>query len=506
MPTATIPESVQKYKPDIPCVKIRDDNGKYYVYKYQSKKLKSGKWSTTNYLIGKIIPGEGFFPNKRYTKENAEKNEEAVFYDGITDVAYGPYALLMSLSSDVYDQLKECFLHEMASQIYCYALIQCVNDFTYIDQIDDYYQESILSLKFKNYSFKMGYSALSSLLHYLGSHGDLRKKFEQTLLNDSSKNIAIDGHVIRSCSNENDLAEAGYKMSQIKAPQVNVLIAFDVKTKLPLMYRTYRGSSVDKTAVISFLESRQFTGVKFIVDRGFYSQQALDLMSKDGNSYIIPVLENNKHFKRIKATLEYSSGEFVYEVERKKSSRIIYYREEIAPNKNITFYKDVDENNSKRKSYQKHIALGDSGYTQEQYEEYCEWWGVYCLESVTGNSAEEDFNDYKSRWGIETYNNYIKNDARFVNLKIQDYYVQHGFDFIMLVTGIIHQKLNAAVVSLKNANISTYDILMKSGHMRMVRNEQEKWIIHNTRNKDIELLQKLGFTPEKEYLTVDAKH
>ena len=80
------------------------------------------------------------------------------------------------------------------------------------------------------------------------------------------------------------------------------------------------------------------------------------------------------------------------------------------------------------------------------------------------------------------------------------------FDFIMLVTGIIHQKLNAAVVSLKNANISTYDILMKSGHMRMVRNEQEKWIIHNTRNKDIELLQKLGFTPEKEYLTVDAKH
>ena len=67
MPTATIPESVQKYKPDIPCVKIRDDNGKYYVYKYQSKKLKSGKWSTTNYLIGKIIPGEGFFPNKRYT-------------------------------------------------------------------------------------------------------------------------------------------------------------------------------------------------------------------------------------------------------------------------------------------------------------------------------------------------------------------------------------------------------------------------------------------------------
>ena len=82
---------------------------------------------------------------------------------------------------------------------------------------------------------------------------------------------------------------------------------------------------------------------------------------------------------------------------------------------------------------------------------------------------------------------------------IQDCCVQHGFDFIMLVTGIIHQKLNDAVLKLGNPNISTYDVLIKAGHMRMVQADQNKWVIHNTRTKDIELLEAMGFTPDKEY-------
>ena len=126
-----------------------------------------------------------------------------------------------------------------------------------------------LCMVFKHYSFKMGYSALSVLLHELGMKGNPVKAFEQSLIDDSSKDIAIDGHVIRSCSELNDLAESGYKMSTIKAPQENLLIAYDIKNKMPVMYRSFRGSSVDKVSVVEFLESRKFTDTKFVVDRGF---------------------------------------------------------------------------------------------------------------------------------------------------------------------------------------------------------------------------------------------
>ena len=494
---SSIPESVLQYVP-CKCCRIRDDGGVYRVYKYSSIKLPSGKWSSDyGYLIGKILPEKGFFPNKRYLKE-LESQGIVSFPDGITDVAYGQYALLIHLSKNVLEKLETFFPFEKAAQIYTYAVILCANGFLHMDQIDDFFQESFLSILYRNYAFKMGYSALSSLLRELGSKGSAVRAFEQSLIDSSSKNIAIDGHVIRSCSVENDLAEPGYKMGSLKAPQTNLLIAYDIKKMVPLMYRTYRGSSVDKQSVLDLLQSHAFSGTKFVVDRGFYSKAVLEVMSQNGNCYIIPVPSSNKHLKRIKRTLSYSSGEFVYKSGRKDSARIVYYEEPIDKNTRIIVYKDEDENNSKRKSYKQMMDLGENNYTQENYEKYCDWWGVYYLETTSSGSASEVYSDYKRRWSIETYNNYIKNDVDFNDLKLQDYYVAHGFDFIMLVTGLIHSKLNEAVKTLACSSISTFDVLVKAGHMRMIL-EEDEWRLRNTRSKDLELLQKMGFVPQKTY-------
>ena len=66
---SSLPEEVTRYKP-CKCARIRNDGGIYRVYKYSAVKLASGEWSSDyGYLIGKIIPGEGFFPNKGYQKE-----------------------------------------------------------------------------------------------------------------------------------------------------------------------------------------------------------------------------------------------------------------------------------------------------------------------------------------------------------------------------------------------------------------------------------------------------
>lgn len=494
---SSIPEQILKHVP-CKCCRIRNDGDIYRVYKYNSVKLPSGQWSSDwGYLIGKIIPDQGFVPNKRYLKE-LEIAEKPHFSDGITDVAYGQYALLMHLSSDILDKLKACFPIERAIQIYSYAIIMAANGFRYIDQIDDFYQESILSIEYQKYAFKMGHVALSNLLSDLGKRGERINAFEQSLIDQSSKNIAIDGHVIRSCSNENDLAEPGYKMNALKAPQVNLLIAYDVENNLPLIYRTYRGSSVDKRSVVEFLESRSFSGVKFIVDRGFYSEQVLEMMSNNNNCYIIPLPSNNNNFKRIKKNLSYSSGEFVYKTGKRDCSRIVYYEERIDDKTRIIVYKDEDENNSKRKSYKQMIDLGENNYTQENYDKYCDWWGVYFLQTNANGSASEIYADYKNRWAIETFNNYIKNDAHFNYLKIQDYYVQHGFDFIMLITGLIHSRLNESVKKLNKSSISTFDILIKAAHMRMVR-ENEEWKLRNIRTKDLNILSEMGFTPRASY-------
>ena len=144
------------------------------------------------------------------------------------------------------------------------------------------------------------------------------------------------------------------------------------------------------------------------------------------------------------------------------------------------------------------MDAGEEGYTQEKYDEYCQWWGVYFLQTNTEESAPDVFRDYKHRWSIETYNNYIKNDGEFRNLKIQDYYVEQGFNFVMLVTGLIHSRLNEAVRKLGRASLSTIDVLIRAGHMRMVK-DGDVWNLRNTRTKDLQLLAELKFAPEKSY-------
>ena len=492
---SSIPEEIRQHIPG-KCCRIQKVNGTYYVYKYSSVKLASGKWSSDyGYCIGKILPDRGFIPNKRYLRE-AEEQNAAAFSDSMTDVAYGQYELLRALTPDILARLCKVFPAKRAAQIYCYAMIMCVNGFLHVDQIDEFYRESVLPLYYDDLSFKMGYTALSSLLKELGMKGNPVRTFEQWLIDECSGNVAIDGHVVRSASENNALAEPGYKYNELKESQVNILIAYDAKRKSPVLYRTFRGSSNDNVSAVELLESRKFSNVKFIVDAGFYSETMIRLMSQDGNTYIIPRKTSCKEFKRIKKTLEYSSGEFVYAVGKNDSARIVYYEEHIDEHTRLIVFKDMDENNSKRKNYKRLMDLGEGNYTQENYDRLCDWWGVYVLQTTTDEPASEVYADYKSRWGIETYNNYVKNDAGFMGLKFQNYYEQRGFDFIMLVTGLMHSALNDAVKSLGKSSISTFDVLIKAGHMRMVL-EGDEWKLHNTRTKDIALLEKMGFVPER---------
>lgn len=496
---SSIPEEVLRFKP-CNCVRIRNDNGIFRVYKYQSIKRPDGVWTNNyGYLIGKIVPNEGFFPNKRYVKELKEeeikKRNVVSNADVITDLSYGEYALLCQLSDDIYQKLKKCFPEERAAQIYSYALILCAQGFIHVDQVSDFYDVSYLSWLFEHYTFKMGSTALSNLLEDLGKRTNPIKAFEQMLIDECSNDVAVDGHVIRSCSEENDLAEPGYKVNKLGAPQVNLLVAYDTVNDYPLMYKSFRGSSVDKKSAKDFISSRSFKNVRFVVDGGFYSKDIIDLMSKDGNTYIIPVHTNNSNFKKIKDTLTFSSGEFIYRADKKNRARIVFQKQDLNDGKTLYVFKDLDENNSKCKSYKYNIDLEESGYTEEKYMSFKDWWGVYLLETNSKDSASEIFNRYKNRWRIETYNNYIKNYAGFNDLKLQEYYHFHGFDFIMLVTGLIHQKLNLAVQSLHKTNLSTFDILYKAKRLRMVLQDDE-WMIQNTRTKDNSIFEALGFKPD----------
>jgi hypothetical protein len=79
---------------------------------------------------------------------------------------------------------------------------------------------------------------------------------------------------------------------------------------------------------------------------------------------------------------------------------------------------------------------------------------------------------------------------------LQDYYMEQGFSFIMLVAGQIHQRMISAVKSLKDNTISVRDLLLMARCMKMER-RGNVWTLKNTRKKDLAILEKVGFIPQQ---------
>lgn len=483
-----IPEEIKQHRPG-PCTEIKLINGHYYVYMYQSMRLPSGRWGKkTGKSIGTIIPGTGFIPNRNYHLYKGEESQ-----DEITVLEYGQYALIEEVAKNVHLALEEYFPADCASQIFAYASILYANGFVHLDQVQGYYEQSWLSQEYKRLPFKMGKTALGTLLDSLGRRTTRVVRYENAAVHGSSSAIAIDGHAIRSCSDENDLGEAGYKFGCLKEDQVNLLMGYDIHTGTPLFARMFRGACNDKSTVEDITDLLEFSGILFVVDRGFYSAKNLEVLSANENTYIIPVPSNTSIFRDAMNGVKYTNS-FYYR-SGKKHTRIEYTFHRVSDTEYVYVFRDIDENEKCRFNYQHCIELGRSGYTQEKFEQYKETFGVYVLQSNAAISAEEVFGSYKKRWGIETFYQYLKNKGDFNDLMVQDYYKEQGLAFIMLITGQIHQKMISAVRSLDDNTISVHDILLMARCMKMER-RGNNWNLKNARKRDLQILKQLGFEPK----------
>ena len=86
---------------------------------------------------------------------------------------------------------------------------------------------------------------------------------EQALVDRSSGLVAIDGRVVGSGSRENGLAAKGCRFARLGEPQMNLLMAFDAETGLPLLSRMYEGAALGRAGVAGLLaQARCFLSIR----------------------------------------------------------------------------------------------------------------------------------------------------------------------------------------------------------------------------------------------------
>ena len=480
----SVPQEIRDLRPSGSMVKAQSQ--RYYVYEYSSTKVKVNledgtfKWKTVTKMgkcIGQITLKDGFVPNKN-----------ALSKDDITIKEYGSYKAVTFFSETTLARLKGIFNQKDANEIYCVACIFVVYGFSYMKNMNRLYQESYLSYLYPD--VHMGYEALRNLFHKLGSRGGKIDEFEQTLLDNSSKKIAIDGHVIACASERNDLSAFGYKASRIGSEQINWMTAYDVETKIPLINQMFNGADPDKTAVQSLFDRFLFKDTLFVVDRGFNTDSDKRLMSTNGNSYIMPMVQGRKDYEGVRKKLSFDKRKnFIYD--KDGYSSLIYYKEFEENGRRFLAYKDTTRASAERQTYIKKIRAGKKGYTEEGLLENDMDFGLFIMETSDNDKhPREIFCDYKSRWTIETFYEYIDNEMDFNTIYQQDFCGLQGLGFIVQIAGMIYHDLRKA---LDGVNLSLRDVINELKGIKMSK-ERSRWMIRNNTKTKRDICEKLNLS------------
>lgn len=469
----SVPEHIRAMKPRGTMVKAI--GGHYYVYEYRSVTIGTKRKTKMGACIGAIKEGIGFVPN-----DGRVRKGEA------TCLEFGQYAVALANTGGVLEMLKAHFNPMDAATVYAMAVINCVNGMMPVKDVGKHHAMSILALRFP--SVKMGPDALASLLDALGRRQKEVLSFEGALCAASGEEIAIDGHAMPSSSRLNDLAEPGYKRAKLGSEQVNLLMAFDVRSRTPVLSRFYEGAVLDKSSVRDLLTRAELTGKLFVVDSGFYSSLNLMAFTDNGNSYIIPLQKNLNACKEAVADTEVD-GRFVYRKNRKASC--VEYREHHQPSAaRVILYRDLNKAALEQSGYLAKLEQGAKGYTVAGFERAKGVMGVIVLQSSRFDmSAQEVYETYKRRWSIETFFDYLKNGVGFTSPGVQNYYKAQGLAFVMLVTALVHKGLQDACSKVKGKSVD--DCLLEA---RMVKTNKvgTRWVSSNLLARQQDLFEALG--------------
>lgn len=365
-------------------VKVKNPNGTTYVYENitiwnKEKKIYEHKRN----IIGKITKdGEEILYDKKpiqCLKPMFSKNfGNTYFLEQISD-SIGLKNVLVDLFHDNYD-----------------VLITLVH---YIVCIDSSLSNTPKWMELTNTVLKTELSSqyISSFLKSISDETifNFFKKWVSKRL--ESEYIAFDITSISSYSELIELVELGYNRDKEKLPQINMGMFFGESSLLPIFYNLYPGSIKDvKTLsnMLMYCDELNVKKIKFVMDKGFYSDTNITEMIKKKKKFTIAV-----PFKSAVATSKVN----LVKDNIKKPSKIIAVDELVYGEVIKDKWEYIDNNEKKQSSIYYHILYDDDKRNE--------------IENRVMNKVQKlkkELDEY-----IQTYNRLPKNIEKYENyLKI----------------------------------------------------------------------------------------
>jgi len=437
----------------VKCLEVKKVGNNYYVYRsttYWDKEAKKRKKRSA--YIGKLRP-EGLIKKK-------EKK--------ITVKQYGNALLLHSVMKDLIPLLN---VFDSWKEIYALALTRAMG-YTPLKRVKSVWEKLYMDIK-----PDLNPKNLSSVLKEVGLNREGQNSVFKALMDD--KHFVYDLSVVFTKSSIN-LAEMGYNKDRIHIPQVNLALLYSMKG-VPTMIRALPGSIKDVTSLYTTVEeirSNFDSELILVLDRGFFSQEAIDFLFDKSISFVIPARRNSRLYDAEISIYEH----FFYHNRLIKCGKAkrkchIYLFEDVTlrAEEEINLYRMLDEGR----------------ISKEELDKRLERAGKILLISDLNIKPEDIFLMYKQRGSVEkafsAYKNLLNADRMY--LQSDEAVFGHLFVSFLALYGYCKLQLMLRKAGLLD-KISPMDLLEEFSKVYMVK-IGEKEIMSEVPKKVRELNEKL---------------
>lgn len=377
--------------------------GKYYLYMakglWDRKKKKPVKKTT---LFGSIDE-DGTF---------REKKPRRIFSSSMV-YEYGNSQLVWNLMQDIYRTMEK---HPYRDEITAMAMVKAIDPMP-LRLVSSRYEKLYISRTLKT---ELDPDDLSRILGYLGKHfPDLYGMFKKIM--EPGGLLFYDMTSIISYSKNLKLAEKGYNPSHEHENQVTVIMAFSVKSWIPVAVDVFYGSVKDIKSLGYFIERFADRDIGFIMGRGLFSEDVIRYLRKLKMHYLIPLRRNST---LVPDKVKFASA-FVYSGRpiqaSRKSSRIGF----------IYMFLDPMMRAEEESSILRDVA--SSKKDMEYFDEKKHGLGVFAIISDLERNPSDIYEQYKSREEVEQVFDTMKGDLESDKTYLRDNDKVKGFFFIVFL-------------------------------------------------------------------------
>ena len=316
---------------------------------------------------------------------------------------------------------------------------------------------------------------ISELLKTLGESNDERLNFfkDWGKYRAEREYLAFDITSISSYSKMLEMLEPGYNRDGEDLPQINMGMLFGETSMLPIFYNLYQGSIKDvKTLsnMIKYAEHLNLSKVRFVMDKGFYSDKNVNEMLEKSVKFTIAVPFTAGYAKDLVDSVRESisspansfmiNGDLIHfgsKVMSKNGKRLyafVFYNERHYIDaketllKNIILFEDKlknkDENPYDESQYSKYLIVRNSKKgiivhrEEEKIYEALKYKGYLVIISNEKNEPHEVLRIYRAKDSVEKAFDNLKNELDSKRLRVHSDEAMKGRLFVAFISLILH--------------------------------------------------------------------